>query len=91
MINHLVRVLLVLLAMTHAPAAFAEQRALLVGVGRHSVPGIDLPGIDLDLEPMQDTLNMMGFDDSRTHQLPDDKATCRNLVREFESWLKHGV
>ena len=54
-----------------AGAAAAEQRALLVGVGKYAVPGIDLPGIDLDLERMQETLNLMGFDDSQIHQLLD--------------------
>ena len=28
--------------------AVAEQRALLVGVGKYKMPGHDLPGIDLD-------------------------------------------
>jgi hypothetical protein len=71
--------------------ALAEQRALLVGVGKYSVPGIDLPGIDLDLERMQETLNLMGFEDSQIHQLLDDKATSKNVIREFETWLKQGV
>lgn len=71
--------------------ALAEQRALLVGVGKYAVPGIDLPGIDLDLERMREVLNLMGFDNSQIHQLMDDKATSTNVIREFETWLRRGV
>ncbi len=71
--------------------AMAEQRALLIGVGKYSVPGIDLPGIDLDLERMQETLNLMGFEDSQIRQLLDAKATSKNVIREMETWLKKGV
>jgi hypothetical protein len=69
----------------------AEQRALLVGVGKYSVPGIDLPGIDLDLERMRETLNIMGFEDEQIRSLMDDKATSKNVTREFETWLRNGV
>ena len=71
--------------------AAAEQRALLVGVGKYSVPGIDLPGIDLDLDRMRDTLKLMGFDDSQIRSLLDDQATSRNVIGSFESWLRDGV
>ena len=91
MFSHILRATAVLLIIMPAMAALAEQRALLVGVGKYSIPGIDLPGIDLDLERMHDTLNLMGFDDSQIHSLLDDKATSKNIVREFEIWLKQGV
>ena len=91
MFSHVLRATAVLLIIMPAMAALAEQRALLVGVGKYSVPGIDLPGIDLDLERMQDTLILMGFDDSQIHSLLDDKATSKNVFREFEIWLKQGV
>jgi hypothetical protein len=89
---HLCRLMacLVVLSLLAATAG-AEQRALLVGVGKYAVPGIDLPGIDLDLERMQETLNLMGFDDSQIHQLLDEKATSTNVIREFETWLRRGV
>jgi hypothetical protein len=74
-----------------ASALPAEQRALLVGVGKYSVPGIDLPGIDLDLERMRETLNIMGFEDAQIRSLMDNKATSKNVKREFETWLKAGV
>ncbi|MEE8344383.1 MAG: caspase family protein [Woeseiaceae bacterium] len=91
MFSHISRVIAVFLIIMPAMAALAEQRALLVGVGKYSVPGIDLPGIDLDLERMQDTLNLMGFDDSQIHSLLDDQATSKNVFRELEIWLRQGV
>ena len=79
-----------LLALLSAVAS-AEQRALLVGVGHYSVPGIDLPGIDLDLERMHETLDMMGFEDSQIRTLMDAQATSRNVSKEFRTWLRDGV
>ncbi len=81
----------ILLTLLPVVAPLAEQRALLVGVGKYSVPGIDLPGIDLDLERMHETLNLMGFKDSQIRELLDDKATSKNVIQEFEIWLKQGV
>ena len=71
--------------------ALAEQRALLVGVGKYSVPGIDLPGIDLDLVRMRETLLRMGFEDSQIRSLLDSQATSSNVVSEFKAWLRDGV
>jgi hypothetical protein len=74
-----------------ATLAFGEQRALLVGVGKYAVPGIDLPGIDLDLERMNETLNLMGFEDSQIRHLLDERATSDNVIREMKTWLTRGV
>jgi len=56
--------------------AIADQRALLVGVGKYSVPGIDLPGIDLDLERMHETLILMV---SKTRRYISCSTTKRHL------------
>lgn len=85
------RIAVLALAGLTSMTAMAEQRALLVGVGKYSVPGIDLPGIDLDLERMQDTLNLMGFEDAQIRKLLDNEATSKNVIREFKTWLKKGV
>ena len=71
--------------------AFAESRALLVGVGRYQYPGIDLPAIDLDLERMRETLNRLGFENRQIHTLLDEQATSTAVVREFSTWLREGV
>lgn len=87
------RVLLVsLCAIFLAPAtALAEQRALLVGVGKYLHPGIDLPAIELDVERMHETLNRMGFEDRQIHTLLDEQATSANVVAELDGWLRQGV
>lgn len=69
----------------------AEQRALLVGVGKYVTPNIDLPGIDLDLERMRETLKLMGFQDGQIHTLMDEQATAANVTDELKTWLKEGV
>lgn len=71
--------------------ATAEQRALLVGVGKYVTPGIDLPGIELDLERMHETLNRMGFTDAQIHTVTDDDATSTRVLAEMNGWLRQGV
>jgi hypothetical protein len=62
---------------------FAEQRALLVGVGKYSDPAHDLPGIDLDIDRMRDTLIVMGFEDSQIRSLLDEQSTAANVIAEI--------
>jgi metacaspase-1 len=69
----------------------AEQRALLVGVGKLDIPGNELPGIDLDLDAMHEMLNLMGFADRQIHTLRDEAATSSSVIAEFDGWLKQGV
>jgi metacaspase-1 len=72
-------------------AVLAEQRALLVGVGKLDIPGNELPSIDLDLDRMHEMLNLMGFEDRQIHTLQDETATSTNVIAEFNGWLKQGV
>ena len=90
MVKHPVKMILCALALLPLGAA-AEQRALLVGVGRYVLPGIDLPGIDLDLERMHETLNRMGFTDAQIHTLTNDDATSSRVLAEMDGWLRQGV
>src|SRR5579863_4277559 len=71
--------------------AWAEQRALLVGVGKLDIPGNDLPSIELDLDRMHAMLNLMGFQDRQIHILQDEAATSSAVIAEFSGWLKQGV
>ena len=71
--------------------AVAEQRALLVGVGKLDIPGNDLPSIELDLDRMHEMLNLMGFEDRQIHTLQDEAATSTAVIAEFNGWLKQGV
>jgi hypothetical protein len=69
----------------------AEQRALLVGVGKYPNPANNLPAIDLDLERMRETLKLMGFEDRQIHTLMDEQATSTNVIAEMSGWLSTGV
>jgi len=71
--------------------AQAEQRALLVGIGQYAEPGIDLPGIDLDLERMRETLVRLGFQPQQIRTLQDADATSTNVINAFQTWLRDGV
>jgi hypothetical protein len=71
--------------------ALAEQRALLVGVGKLDIPGNDLPSIELDLDRMHEMLNLLGFEDRQIHTLQDESATSARVIAEFNTWLKQGV
>jgi hypothetical protein len=71
--------------------ALAEQRALLVGVGKLDIPGNDLPSIELDLDRVHEMLNLMGFEDRQIHTLQDEAATSTRVISEFNTWLKQGV
>jgi metacaspase-1 len=78
------------LAGAAAPAR-AEQRALIVGLGRYDIPEISLPSIDLDVDRVHAMLNMMGFQDRQIHILQDEAATSSAVIAEFSGWLKQGV
>ena len=69
----------------------AEQRALLLGVGKLDIPGNDLPSIDLDLDAMHEMLNLLGFQDRQIHTLKDEAATSSSVIAEFNGWLRQGV
>jgi metacaspase-1 len=69
----------------------AEQRALVVGVGKLDIPNNDLPSIELDLERIHEMLNRMGFEDRQIHTLQDEAATSSRVIAEFNTWLTQGV
>jgi metacaspase-1 len=88
--RHLLLACLALLFCAPRPG-LAEQRALLVGVGKLDIPGNDLPSIELDLDRMHEMLNLMGFEDRQIHTLQDEAATSAAVIAEFNGWLKQGV
>lgn len=85
------KLVLGLLALMFVMPGWAEQRALLVGVGKYEIEKLNLPGIDLDLDRMQDTLKIMGFEPHQIRTLADSEATSSNVKREFKRWLTKGV
>lgn len=81
----------------------AEDRALLIGIGRykHSTKAgqkidswqqqgalfEDLPGIDKDIEMMQDISLKMGFQPAQIIVLRDEQATKSSIESVFHNWL----
>lgn len=86
-----VAVVLALAGLLAVAAVQAEQRALLIGVGKYRMSDLDLPGIDLDLDRVEDMLRVMGFEESQILRLADAEATSANVLEAFDSWLTDGV
>lgn len=83
---------------TFSVSTFAEDRALLIGVGEYKnhKPGserwqLNLPGIDLDINMMKDTARMMGFEPDQIKVIMDEEATTENVKQVMQSWLTEGV
>jgi len=73
-----------------APAA-AEDRALLVGVGKYRNPGANLDGIQLDLAMMQEVATLLGFRQNQIKVIQDEQATLSNVEQAIGTWLTQGV
>jgi len=91
MTNKLLAIVFCTFSLFAASTVMADQRALLVGVGKYQNPKNNLPGIDLDLARMTDTLKIMGFKESEIHTLLDEQSTEENILREMNSWLVDDV
>lgn len=71
--------------------AWAEPRALLIGVGEYQNSTHNLPGIDSDVEIMRDVAGRLGYLDSQIKVLQNKQVTRENLRRVFDEWLVQGV
>jgi len=69
----------------------AEDRALLIGVGKYEMESANLPGIDLDVAMMRKTAGLLGFQEDQIKIVMDDQATLKNVTREMKTWLTRGV
>ncbi len=67
----------------------AEDRALLIGVGKYQNPEFNLPGIDLDINMMQKAAKLLGFDNIKT--ILDEQTTLSNVTKTMEDYLINGV
>lgn len=82
---------LVLAGLAHPGPAGAENRALIVGVGKYTVPGADLPGIPKDVRMMRDVATWLGYAPEQIMVLQDEKATLAGLEHAIRTWLVDGV
>ena len=71
----------------------AENRALLIGVGKDLNPNTnDLGGIKYDLEMMKNKVApALGFSMKQIKVLQDQEATVQKIESAFKSWLINGV
>ena len=74
-------------------AAWAEDRALLVGVGAYarSDPFVDLWGSDANIRIMREVAAHLGFADEQIRVIEDEAATLAGVRRAFEDWLIEAV
>ncbi len=82
---------LICLLLIAAGAAVADDRALLIGVGRYQIPEAALPGIDEDLEMMRDVVRRLGFADSQVEVVRDSAATLDGIRGAISRWLIAGT
>ena len=71
--------------------AQAEDRALLVGVGRYAQLDERLSGVSLDIRMMTEFARILGFASSAIKVLEHENATTRQVVAAVENWLIEGV
>ncbi len=82
---------LALMSIALVSAARGEDRALLIGVGRYAHFDDKLNGVDLDLDMMLETAQLMGFNKHGIKVLEHEDATADNLYNTFENWLMTGL
>ncbi len=75
------------LASLCASPAPADDRALLIGVGRYRIQEADLPGVGEDLEMMREVARKLGFADSQIEVLADSEATLDGIREAIDRWL----
>ena len=68
-------------------SCFAEDRALIVGIGRYADTRNNLPGIDKDVARAQELAGELGFRESQVHVLTNEAATDGALRHELATWL----
>ena len=73
-----------IVALAPAASAFAEHRALIVGVGKHQDSSMDLPGIGLDTTMMRAAAELLGFPARNIRTIQDGKATLQAFRRELQ-------
>ena len=69
----------------------AENRALLVGVGKYQYIPAGLPGITKDLALMKEAAGLMGFKPKQIKIVVNHQATDTGIVKAFEQWLIRGI
>jgi hypothetical protein len=68
---------------------YAEDRALIMGLGSYANPRYNLIGIEHDINTMQETAKLMGFESVKV--LQNEQITKENVEKTVQSWLINGL
>lgn len=71
------------------PMAGAEDRALLIGVGKYQKANANLPGIEKDISSMKKVASLLGF--KKVKVLMDGQAGAENIKKSMQQWLVNGA
>ncbi|WP_034339501.1 caspase family protein [Deinococcus misasensis] len=71
--------------------AYAENRALLVGLAEYKDPKANLRGPETDISLMKEVIGQLGFKPEQTRTLLNQQATRANILAQMRSWLTEGV
>ncbi len=82
---------LFLTVLTGIHPASAEDRALLIGIGRYRINKAPLPEIEKDLDRMRTVAGVLGFAESQVRVLSDREATLDGIRSAIRSHLVRGV
>ena len=80
-------VLILLGLILAAGGSFADDRALLIGIGKYRIEEANLPGVAEDLDMMREAARTLGFADSQIKVLADDEATLEGIRDAISDWL----
>ncbi len=72
-------------------ALYAQDRALLIGVGKYKNNIKDLPGVSIDIETMKDSAKILGFEEKNIKLLLNEQATLENVRKTIKVWLIDGT
>ncbi|GGJ28980.1 caspase family protein [Deinococcus roseus] len=71
--------------------AFAENRALLVGLAEYKDPKANLRGPEVDVKLIGEVIGELGFKPDQVHTLMNQQATRANILNQMRTWLTEGV
>jgi len=69
----------------------AMDRALLIGIGKYRNQIEDLPGVKIDIANMQESAQLMGYQEEQIKVIMNEEATLANLKATIKSWLIDGT
>jgi len=83
--------LFVLLCFIGLSNVYAKDRALLVGIGKYQNQIESLPGVQIDIENMRQSAQLMGYDDEQIKVMMNEEVTLAKLKAALKNWLVDGT